>query len=304
MKLLKKRYMNIPLILFITMLSLALIGIIVGSFLDLNISEKLVNTNDTFALFFETIGEYIGYVTIPIGGILVFLGLIRSEKRYLRIIGIIILLLALAIGTYTYGKSVTIADGKYGILRMKSYISYPFAFLLMLIPMVIVYVFVDKEDTRMLVIVGSLLIICMLLQFLITNALKILDCRPRYRFLIDSTLNTSGETFRAWYHFKPSFKTDDYHKSWPSGHTATASQALLIAATGMTFKNKSKIRDLIVVILSALYTLLVAYTRIRCGAHFLSDVSFGMLVSVSIVFAFCILLQKKFVEKKQNEVEA
>lgn len=306
---LNKRYMSIRLWEILLVFLLALIGIIIGTFLDKQISDGLVNTNSTLGAFVETLGESLAYITLPIGGTLCFAALYKHDKIWARVIGYILLVLGLGMATYFLGKSF-FQNNPYNKYLMKPVWGYILAFVLMLIAGTASFFLVDKGDWKTLLKVGIVMLAAMGLQFGIMTLLKKIGGRPRYRFLVDNRYDVSndGVSFLSWYQFQP-FKTHgDMFKSWPSGHTATATQVMLLACMAPVLRFKFKNSDIVLFMIGLAYTLFIAFSRILYGAHFLSDVSFGMLVGTLLLFVAAIVGDKVFIAidrkiKKPEEIK-
>ena len=296
----KKTFHQIALWEIVTISALALLGLILGSFFDLQISKAIVDTNNSFGAFIETYGATLGYGMIPIGGTLCFLGLFPRPRLWQKILGIFLVLLAIGLSSYLLGDSFTTSDTSYGF-TVTSPLSYGLATLFMLLFSVFTIVLTDKRNLDLTLRIGVVIIVAILIQYLIVTLFKSLNCRPRYRFIYDSNLNTENETFRAWYQFTPFKYHGDAHKSFPSGHTAQAGMVLLLASMSPILRFRFKRCNYVLFGIGLIYTLLVAYSRVRYGAHFLSDVSVGLFIAVLSDFLSCYLL--RFKEEKKNEVE-
>lgn len=138
----------------------------------------------------------------------------------------------------------------------------------------------------------------MIIQYGLIEILKNTNSRPRYRYLINSTLNTNGDIFSPWWNFKPFQAKSDYFKSWPSGHTGTAAVTLTLPLVVPFFRKQFKFLKFSLTTISVLYLFFIAFCRIYYGAHFLSDVSFAILIT-TIIFTLILSLNNK-INKKQN----
>ena len=300
----KQRRLSIPMYAWICVFALALIGIVFGSFFDLAISDAIVNQELFLGRFVETLGESLAYAMIPIGGTTIFLGLYKRKNIWLKILGYFFLLLSLVISIKVLGDSFRAEKHPYGI-TFDNLTSFLISGCLMIVTSVMTYFFLDHKDERKLLIIGAVILIAMILQFVVMTVLKKLASRPRYRYLIDLSLNTDGEVFRSWWQFKPFTAIDDTHKSWPSGHTATAAECLLLASLAPVLRFRFKHDEDVLFWVGFGYTVLIAFSRVLYGAHFLSDVSFGLLFSSLLSFA-TVMVTHHFFEKKgetPDEVE-
>jgi membrane-associated phospholipid phosphatase len=301
----KKTFGGIRVYWILLVVLLALIGIFFGSLYDLDISQAIADPNDGFAKFFEGFGETLGYALVPISCTLIFMGLKDDHPLWLKIIGWAVLIMGIAIPTYILGDAA-MSEYSFGL---KAYVAFPISFVVMALSSMLTYFVAGFEDKAMLIRVGLAVLAAMLVQLAVLYVLKQIGSRPRFRYLIDPTKNTTGEIFREWWQFGinlSSFsKADDYHRSWPSGHTATASMALLLPLLGRARKNKLFAhQDLILFLIGLLYTLVVAFARIRAGAHFLSDVSFALLIGTGIDFLAMYFGFREKKAKPQTEQKA
>lgn len=281
MKILKKEYCGIKLYWFLFALALATIGIIAGSFVDLNLSKALYDPYSGYGNFVETFGMAIGYMMAPFGGTILFLGLYKNKKLWLRIVGYVVLVLSLLVATYMFGNSIGPKE-EYGLTTGRT-LGYVFSLLCMGLASILAVLLADQSDEKQLIKVGLIILFTMVFQLVLLNLfLKYLAGRPRYRYLMGNAEDLSGlsESFRSWWELQPfKYTSGDYHKSWPSGHTATATVTLTLAFASTIAKKKWRYLGLSFFLLGLAYTIVVAFARIVAGAHFLSDVSFGCFFS-------------------------
>jgi membrane-associated phospholipid phosphatase len=113
------------------------------------------------------------------------------------------------------------------------------------------------------------------------------------------------ENYTAWYvsngqpadsvlkAFESAYGVSDAFKSFPSGHTCAAgmSYAAILLPGALKLKNKGAVAACWVV--PFVFTGLVAASRIVCGAHFMSDVTFGG----TIAFLSMVLVKEIFIDK-------
>lgn len=115
------------------------------------------------------------------------------------------------------------------------------------------------------------------------SSIKTIWGRVRLRELVDMN---SLEEFTPWYH--PNFFSGSY--SFPSGHTAHAT--LLLMLPKWLFGKGEKYRPALTAVCFG-FIVLMAFSRLAAGAHFLSDILFGFLIAFGITEAM-----KKRYEKK------
>ena len=291
----KKKIYGIPLMMFLIVILACVIGIIVGSFYDEEISQAFVDTTDPVGMFVETLGQSFGYALIPIGAVTLCKGLVQYRNAFLKILGVALVVIAVGMATYFLGDSFDVETNVYGYL-FETGTAYLIALAIICAETLLAIALISSKDKRGLVVMGIVIILSFLAQWLIVKLLKSVDCRPRYRYLIDSSYNTDGETFRSWYQFSPFSYGDDFHYSWPSGHSACIAQVFLIPALIPFMRFRYRGQKTVSIIVSSALTLFVTIYRVRVGAHFLSDVCFGVLFA--LVFMIVIMYATRFFEKR------
>ncbi len=172
-----------------------------------------------------------------------------------------------------------------------------------------------KEDTLKRLLKFSLAtVVAIAVANLLIMIIKEPVGRMRFR-AINSTLGAglieSGavQGFTPWYIsngqpseevlklFELNYMASDAFKSFPSGHTcaAGASYALLLIPDVIEFKNK-KVAKAVFWTLPIVITMLVAISRIVCGAHYMSDVTFGG----TLAFGCVIIAREIFISKGEH----
>lgn len=288
---------------YFVLIGLCLLGILFGAFFDKAISDSIVNTSSSVGGFVETIGLVFSYSMILLGGVLLFKGIFSSPKKIFKALGIFLFLICFSLAVYFSAHSLTDSRGKdvtYGMV-FSPFWSYFIAFLFSFCFSFLFFFFIKSDDKRLLIILGIIILAVMLSQYLFVGLMKKLACRPRYRFLIDPSLNGEGESFASFYQFHPFSHSDDYHKSFPSGHTTTSAVTLLLPLISKVLRYPFKGSSLVLFSLSLTYTLFIAFFRVLYGAHFLSDVSFGCLFTLLFILVFLFLGNRFYFQKKENK---
>ncbi len=143
----------------------------------------------------------------------------------------------------------------------------------------------QKTVDRLLVpcIVCAAMLIILLLG---VEIVKISVGRIRFRDLF-AAADFSG--FSPWY--SPNWFSGN--KSFPSGHTANAcAMALLPLCFGKDFNERNPHASTVTYVTVTLWTVLMAFSRITVGAHYLSDVLTGGLIAFIVV-----MLGHRFMKK-------
>ena len=274
--------------------SIAVLGIILGSCFDLHISSMIASSTNTYGLAISAIGPTIGFggVAVMGGG---FIALIVKGK-YPIVLKILFGILALC----CYGVAVYYPAGEwFGVNGFYGVAPEWVGYLIVILPEAAAVVggyFLFKDYTNKNIwIVFCIIVVLLLIALLgILPNVKDIVRRPRFRFLANSDLTLFHNWWEPCKNFKelmvkyglnPELSSDrDHFKSFPSGHTAETT-ILLVMTTLLPLANK-KFEDYQVpaFILSGLLVMLVAFARILAAAHFLSDVSWGAAIVITLLF--------------------
>ncbi len=147
--------------------------------------------------------------------------------------------------------------------------------------------FVEENQLAFGIVYGVLAvagIAVMVVQLSCIEGMKYLWGRVRFRDLL---ADGSYEAFTPWY----IINGINGNKSFPSGHTAGAGMSYLLMLFPFVF-HKFKDRKQLCFWIPCVYTSIVAFTRLVMGAHYLSDVTVGGIVSFSVVLLAMAILQK------------
>ncbi|MBU3130995.1 phosphatase PAP2 family protein [Clostridium gasigenes] len=256
---------------------------IVFIFIDLQISDAIYNANSVYGSIFEAIGEF------PAGVIATFctvsLILTREKNKSVKY----------TLGTIGYGFMLVLFSLMATMSPVK-YLNGP----TVLIPILsILYVIAsyfiakkisvtNKVELRQAAIIGVLTFFFVVITF---NLIKMGWGRERYRHMISEG---SFEGFSLWFISQGLTKNNEF-MSFPSGHSANG--AIMIWLTLIpTFIPKLKNKQVLINSCVIAWIILVAASRVVVGAHFASDVTMGVTITL-IIFSF---LKKKYVKALQN----
>ena len=331
----KKQYLDTYLWWILIPLALGIIGLSVGTFLDLDISKAIVNQNSPLAIFGEGIAMTIVFFFGSLAASMLCGGLYQTSKTPLRILGFALLAVGIIVMGYLTGKYlvdeytyltwfVSSFGGAYKIMAtllgiiIQGVVGIPLFFVF------------KKKDPERSIRIGLFILLWIALQAGILEIFKRACYRPRFRFLAGFTFDVNGEKtfapaeriqyFRAWYEnwrwFDKSMFADannpllyatnsDYIKSWPSGHTGMATIALSLPLLVNAFGVKESTRKWLspaLALIGLAYLLLVAFARIRAGAHYLSDISTSIIIVSFIVIGLWLTVEKMPIRFK-NEID-
>lgn len=274
--------MRLPLLIA---LGVAIIGVILGSFLDLQISTAVASPTNGFALFISAICPTFGFAVVAAmgGGFISFI----VKGKYPIVLKVLFGILAaccFGVAIYFPGGEYFGVNGFYG--AAPEWVGY----LIVIIPEAAAafggyLLFKDcKNDKMWIVFVAMIVMLCLVLLGLVT-VLKGIMHRPRFRLLITTdrvSFHNWWEPLKNYNELKESFSSDDF-KSFPSGHTAETSIALVgIAFLPLADEKFEKIQ-LPIFLGGCGLVLLVAVARIFAAAHFLSDVSMGATLMIGLL---------------------
>ena len=277
--------MRIPLIIA---WGVAIIGIVLGSFFDLNISSAIASSTNGFGLIISAIGPTVGFAAVAAmgGGFIAFI----VKGKYHIAIKVVMGVLAAA----CFGVSIKYPAGEwFGINGFYGAAPEWVGYFIVIIPEAAAgvggyFLFKDCQNKNMWII------FCVVIALLCTALLVVIPTlkdnmhRPRFRLLA----TTDAVAFHNWWEPCKNYKelmetyniSKDNFKSYPSGHTAETS-ILLVASTFLPLAHdKFKKIQMPLFIGSCGMVLLVAFARILAAAHFLSDVSTGATVIITLLF--------------------
>ena len=264
--------------------SIALIGLIIGSFLDRQITTKMGNSNNLFGIIFTALGPVLTLAFGVLAGSLLFFVPKNENKKLtvaLRIIG------AVAVVAFTFSK---IKEGIEWVKfpRMQEQAStYKVLIIVLtsLIDLAIILfsrIWVGKMDYKAMIYGSVMIIAIILVYFVACEGVKYIASRPRPR-----VLDFEYNGFKQWFEFNPfaAFKSENKdYKSFVSGHAANAACLITILpfVSSMTKRENDNRIQIMCIIIGALFTFVVAFSRIIARAHWMTDVMGGILLSCGI----------------------
>jgi membrane-associated phospholipid phosphatase len=152
----------------------------------------------------------------------------------------------------------------------------------------------DKNLTKKII----WLLILLALSFFILQFCKNMFHRPRYRLAI---AGYEGIDFIPWY--KP-FSNHLYYienlgidkgefRSFPSGHAILSMTMIIILQAFTWFYETLKKKRLFFGVLGLIFALIIIFSRLSLGAHYLSDVSAGAFISSLLALLYVIFESKE-----------
>ena len=276
--------MRIPLLIA---WGVAILGIVLGSFLDFQISSAIASPTNGLGLTISAIGPMIGFggVAAMGGGFIAFI--IKGKYHIVFKIGFGIL------AACCFGVAIKYPAGEwFGINGFYGAAPEWIGYLIVLLPEAAFavggyFLFKDCQNKNMWIIFCIIIVLLLIVLFGLISTLKGIMHRPRYR-LISAT---DAVSFHNWWEPCKNYKdliatygfASDNFKSYPSGHTAEAS-ILFAPITFLPLANEKFKKYQMPVFYGACgLVVLVAFARILAAAHFLSDVSTGATLMLTLV---------------------
>jgi len=283
----RKKVAGIPLYFFAIVVVILLAVIVVGSFLDLQISERFAVLDNPFGKVVALVGKYPGYALLGLSGVLFFLSR-QDKKGPLNVAISWALLLGIAIG----------AGALYGFDDIDEYLNDKVISVLIgivaIAPAEVLLYFLFRKANQVEAFNASMAMLFIgILTIGMSYLLKTAALRPRYSWLAET--NNLSNYYQTWYSFSsaareafPDALESDF-ASWPSAHTAMASVTVaMILFPRLNSKLTGK--EMIFFLSSFLWTVLVAIGRMSDGSHFLSDVGWGALIGLLLSFLVIVFI--------------
>ena len=290
-----------------------LIGIVLGSFFDYTINNAIYSPNNGFGIFMSAFAPILGYAILAILCGLFHRAAIKEETMWLKIVFFL-----LSIG----GMIPTILISAGHVTSVNAYNCPEYKWLWIIIEIVIYcgfFVlgdFFGKSNTSKPILWASLVFAGLVIIDLVPvgQIIKNLVRRPRFRICVDNSYGIQVSFINWWepgnelYNsLVPTYESiipsfSEHFKSFPSGHTGVA--AILIF--GLPFLSnivpKLKDKENLLFAIGMAYTVLMGFSRMLIGAHYLSDVSFGALINI-ICMIIANEINLKFFLKEENVVD-
>lgn len=242
----------------------------VFTFTDLQISMALA-TKPWIARALEVVGE-IPFEILTLAGLAMLLRFYDREKKVKGIVtlmgaGILFLLFSFMGGFMTWNY----------LCKNVGDIS-PVIMVLVAVVMALVAVWIAKkvpeEKRQRAVRFAVTALIYFVLVLIVMNTLKTMWGRMRFREMADPTAQ-----FTRWYEICGRGAFSDAYASFPSGHSMNSAGIILLLLLPDLIpaleKNRNALRVVVYVWCAA-----VGFSRVLMGAHFASDVTVGILLSL------------------------
>ena len=303
---------------FIIVISILLLGFIVGTFLDLQINEALFQKDHWFSLTMASFGVYPCYAGLAfLGGGFLSTTLKRKDlPMYGRIICYFLAGLAYVMSVYLCAREWPSENGfNNDVYTLPSYLISAFLFAGVFVG---AFFLCKKGDAKKLWIVLAVMIAIWVAALLPAGFLiKLIVHRPRYRYAVRGGL----VEYKEWWRMFPNYKdfvstkekpifiegfeiTKEEYKSFPSGHSGTGMIMSMFLPFAGYFFPKIKGREIWLYYIGVAYGFVMMFSRMLSGAHYLTDTCMGSLFVMISFFVFHeIAFAKGWISKDDNAVK-
>ena len=282
----KKRYH------LLIIIGVLLVGFILGSFLDLQINQAIYSDQDGFGLFMASFGVYPCYAGLAfIGGGFLSTTLRRKDMHIVvKIVSFALSAAAYVMAIYLCGKEWPSPNG-YDTPHL-AWLSYLIAAIVFAGVFVGAFFVCKKGDPKylwtVLLVMTAVFVIALLPAGFV---IKLFIHRPRYRYAVRGGLTS----FYNWWQMFPEYKnyissaenpifvfgkeiTKEEFKSFPSGHSGTGMIMAMFLPFASYFFPKLKGKEVMLFYIGAGWGFLMMFSRLLCGAHYLTDTCMGSLI--------------------------
>ena len=275
--------------------------LVTGGFNDQYLAQRVYLKDNAVAVIFSVIGLYMIY-----GSFVFFLGiilrqlLVSENRKHIRCI-IWILCSYFAFSTSTYSAAAILSDSVCGFLIQGDTHSLAYYVVAGLFLFFALYPagFIlnkkryDKEAVHDLI----LILITATLAVFLSNIVKGFVMRPRYRIALKGY---EGIGFIPVFHMLKDgksllkiygLKKDDL-ASFFSGHAMNSMLCIMILPAYRYVFDKLKGKEKILIGIAIVSSLPITFSRMVLGDHYLSDISFGAIAGLVIVFIYQMIRKK------------
>ena len=290
----KKIYMKL-----IITTSILILLIVLGSFYDYQIANKVYLGQNASNNFYGILFSYIGI--LPAFGGWSFLGasILPLRKKYNKKASGWLLALSILLFVLSYlhiANTIMMVNEK--AFEVHWTIAYSIGMIVTLGCAYLGYILAEKSKNENLLNMILFVILISFITFIITMSVKGIMGRPRFRFILEMDVDPT-QLFKNWWEMGhelkaciPSNLIGDEFSSFPSGHSSYSMFAIFIFPLLAEYNENLKKYKNTLFILGVVWWVLTAFSRLTVGAHYLTDVCFGGLVTI---LAYLISLGVKWI---------
>lgn len=277
MKAIKRIYLHSTYI----MLGVLLLLMIAGSIWDLPISKFLYPGHEnSFGQFFAAFGELPAFLALSCAGALLLVYRERINPSWSALIA------ACGAALIVMGLVLTVHEATDNVAALPTWVALVVALFTVLASGVGVIYYARAASAKTVLRFCLTLVMVSIGTMLLINIIKVPWGRARMRLI---ALTGNESYFSPWWQAGSELKkklvadgvSSDEFRSFPSGHTACAACAMLLALLP-TLKKGATRRIRILFAGGCLWCAVTAFTRLQMGAHFLTDVTMAWLIALGM----------------------
>ena len=296
---------------FFIVMGVMLIGLIVGSIaqLDLKINEAIFSPTNGFGLVglvVSSFGMIPGYGTLSfLGGVLTYITLKGKNEfpTWLKVLFVALSVAMYGVSVYFLGKDVFSVNGFYNE-KLHPWLGCIIMGVIM-VPVFYLGFWMGKKNTNPKLWIAILIAAAVIFIALVPGVtlFKAIMHRPRYRSAVyESYVSYYNwwERFSEYSTYKvgdvliidgKEFATEEF-KSFPSGHAGATMCGLIWFTFLPLIDNRLMKHQTLLFYIAFAWGLVVMFARMLVGAHYLTDVCFGALLTV-----VCYYIGNEFIVK-------
>jgi len=267
---------------------LALIGFIIGSFLDQQIAGALGKYDSWFGILFTLLTPVFSLAIGEMAGALLFFMAKRDNKTWDIILRVLGALIFLGFSAFSIKEGIEYVEFPVMAEHEKTYKVLAIVLVVLIDIAIILFAKLaakrGKIDEQRIVPTVIVILIIIAAWLFVSEVIKHLACRPRPRNIYLNEKIGGVVEFRNWYQWQPFFCFKEGMKdckSFVSGHTFIA--ACTVCATPLLLsinKERSGIKATIIgLVIGGAFSFIVAFSRIVAYAHFMTDVMGAIIAS-------------------------
>ena len=291
MKRIKQTYLRS---MYITLAALVLF-MIAGSIWDLQISKWLYPGHEnSFGQFFAAFGELPAFLALTCSGALLLVYRERINAAWSALIA------ACGAALIVMGLVLCVHEATDNVQALPVWVALLVALFTAAISAAGVIYYARGASAKTVVRFVLTLAVVSIGTMLIINIVKVPWGRARMRLIVQ----TGNESyFSPWWRAGSELKkklvaegvSSDEFRSFPSGHTACAACAMLLALLP-TLKKGAEKRIRLLYAIGCGWCAVTAFTRLHMGAHFLTDVTMAWLIALGmcVLSVYLFYFNKKF----------
>lgn len=297
-----KKSNNFGLLLF-EMFLLLFFGLlfVLGTFFDESIAIHLYSPDFTFVKYVTSCGvfPFFAFAVLFIGALCERIIQSQLNKIIKVVLAFLCYLTATAVGFIGAGSFVDkdSLGGLYPVLNRNIPVIAGISIVILPLLLWSGYHLAKKTEDKNLVLKIVCLLILLALAYASLQILKSNFPRARYRLVVQGYENIG---FRPWY--MPLEDTAKFindmgidkgeFRSFPSGHSILSMCMVMILQSLTWFSQKLKDKRIILGVLGAVFSMIIIFTRLMLGAHYMSDVSAGAIIVAFLTIVYTLIQNK------------